>query len=51
LQRHTGARGNASACSLLGDETARHENTRAIFAALAAADMATLEHEPPRGDD
>lgn len=44
LQRHLdGARERVRVQPLLSDETARHENTRAIFAALAAADMVTLE--------
>lgn len=46
LQQHLeSARERVRVQPLLGDETARHDNTRAIFAALAGADMAALERE------
>lgn len=46
LGRHLdSARERVRVQPLLGDETARHDNTRAILAALAGADMAALEHE------
>lgn len=46
LQRHVeSARERVRVQPLLGDEAARRDNTRAIFAALAGAEMAALEHE------
>jgi len=46
LQQHLeSARERVRVQPLLSDETARHDNTHAIFAALAGADMAALERE------
>lgn len=46
LQRHLdSARERVRVQPLLSDEAARHDNTRAIFAALAGAEMTALERE------